>query len=398
MMSSSGPTLGVRAESLPTTRVDRVEDLVALSVSGLPAMHVAGDASRFAHTREFVSGSIPRQLSPLGHNARYDAIVLLGASLLEDAGQRSILGGASATEYAATLVTRQREGTDLGAVALTVWASAEAGVHPGPALDRMHELLKVTDGRLVVPTAWALTALVAVIEDPRSARAIDRERGRLLRSRFAHRYSFPHWTIPMTGPWLRHHVGCFADQVYPIQALARLHAAVGDPAALEAAEAAARVICELQGDAGQWWWHYDTRRDAVLEGYPVYSVHQHAMAPMALFELAEAGGTDRSGEIVRGLDWLWDRPETAEEMIRPDLGLVWRKVGRNEPRPKVVRAAKSAATAVNSRFQLSLLDKAFPPGRVDQECRPYELGWLLYAWLARRSGAPRRLQGSESDG
>jgi len=21
-----------------------------------------------------------------------------------------------------------------------------------------------------------------------------------------------------------------------------------------------------------------------------------------------------------------------------------------------------------------------PPGRVDYECRPYELGWLLYAW------------------
>ena len=24
----------------------------------------------------------------------------------------------------------------------------------------------------------------------------------------------------------------------------------------------------------------------------------------------------------------------------------------------------------------------FPPVRVDYECRPYELGWLLYAWLA----------------
>lgn len=398
MTNPSGPVLGVRAESLPTTRIDRVEALVALSVNGLPAMHLAGDPSRFAHTREYVRGRAPRQLSPLGQNDRYDAIVLLGASLLDDAGQRSILGGASATEYVATLVTRQGEGNDLGAVALTVWASVEAGIDPGPALDRMHELLKFTDRRLVVPTAWALTALVAVIDDPRSARAIDQERSRLLRSRFAHRYLFPHWTIPMTGPWLRHHVGCFADQIYPIQALARLHAAVGDSAALEAADAAARVICELQGDAGQWWWHYDARRDAVLEGYPVYSVHQHAMAPMALFELAEAGGTDRSEEIVRGLDWLWNRPETAEAMIRPDLGLVWRKVGRTEPRPKIVRAAKSAATAVNHRFRLSLLDKAFPPGRVDQECRPYELGWLLYAWLARRSGAPRSLEGRGSDG
>jgi hypothetical protein len=23
----------------------------------------------------------------------------------------------------------------------------------------------------------------------------------------------------------------------------------------------------------------------------------------------------------------------------------------------------------------------FPPTTVDYECRPYELGWLMYAWL-----------------
>jgi hypothetical protein len=29
---------------------------------------------------------------------------------------------------------------------------------------------------------------------------------------------------------------------------------------------------------------------------------------------------------------------------------------------------------------MSWLDLIFPPGVVDRECRPFELGWLLYAW------------------
>ncbi len=99
--------------------------------------------------------------------------------------------------------------------------------------------------------------------------------------------SYPHLTG--AGPWYRAHVGSFADQVYPIQALARLHGSAADPEALAVANAVAKVICDAQGPAGQWWWHYDSRTGGVVEGYPVYTVHQHAMAPMALLDLAERG-------------------------------------------------------------------------------------------------------------
>ena len=61
------------------------------------------------------------------------------------------------------------------------------------------------------------------------------------------------------------------------------------------------VICELQGPDGQWWWHYDTRTGKVVEGYPVYSVHQDSMAPMALLDLEDAGGPQHSEAITRGL-------------------------------------------------------------------------------------------------
>jgi hypothetical protein len=45
---------------------------------------------------------------------------------------------------------------------------------------------------------------------------------------------------------------------------------------------------------------------------------------------------------------------------------------------------------VRPSLRLAGLDRVFPPGRIDYECRPYELGWLLYAWLASGVAAGRR--------
>ena len=67
----------------------------------------------------------------------------------------------------------------------------------------------------------------------------------------------------------------------------------------------ANAICNLQGPLGQWWWHYDSMTGRVAERYPVYSVHQHAMAPMALFAAQDACNADfREPNLQRaGVDW-----------------------------------------------------------------------------------------------
>ncbi len=235
------------------------------------------------------------ELAAEGTSTRYGAIASLGLAHLPDPAQRAILVGEDSDDLLGRLAKGLDRMTDRGDVALICLAAAETGHSELPhAIDRLAEL----DRRLlsgqpgdaidVVAAAWVVTALVA------ARAAIDVEpylaaaRQRLLGAR---RVVFPH---QIGGPqkWYRAHVGSFADQIYPVQALARLHASADDPAALEAAEQVARVICQAQGPAGQWWWHYDARSGAVVEGYPVYSVHQHAMAPMGLLDLAEAGGED----------------------------------------------------------------------------------------------------------
>ena len=67
-------------------------------------------------------------------------------------------------------------------------------------------------------------------------------------------------------------------------------------------------------------------------------------------------------------------------LIVPDKGVVWRKVARREPN-KFARKAAAAGTALWSGFRLPAIDALFPPIRIDRECRPYEFGLLLYAWL-----------------
>jgi hypothetical protein len=191
---------------------------------------------------------------------------------------------------------------------------------------------------------------------------------------------FPH-VVDGKSSWPRAHVGSFADQIYPLQALARLHHSAADPEAMSVAETLADAVCKSQGQTGQWWWHYDARTGDPVEGYPVYSVHQHAMAPMALLDLADAGGTDHLDAICRGLRWLASPPETTESLVLCNPPTTWRKVARSDP-AKVVRGFRAAATAIHPGTRLRLLDRVFPPGKVDHECRPYELGWLPLAWLS----------------
>ncbi|HXS65766.1 MAG TPA: hypothetical protein VN767_23175 [Streptosporangiaceae bacterium] len=336
------------------------------------------------------------RLAAEGTSLRYGAIASLGLAHLPDQAQRAILVGEDSDDLIGRLAKGLDRMTDRGDVALICLAAAEAGHGELPhATGRLAEL----DRRLlsgepgdaidVVAAAWVVTALVAARAAVDVELHLDAARQRLLGAR---RVAFPH-RIGGGQKWYRAHVGSFADQIYPVQALARLHASAADQAALTAAEQVARVICRAQGPAGQWWWHYDARTGAVVEGYPVYSVHQHAMAPMGLLDLAEAGGEDHLTEIRRGLRWMAGRPETTEPLIAADKPVIWRKVGRNDPR-KLVRGLAAARSAVLPGTSMPGIGLLFPPRTVDYECRPYELGWMLYAWLSGGARSSRPNEGA----
>ncbi len=354
-----------------------VELLLGIAVDCLARMY---DDGAFAFRLDGHRGAEGGwQVAAAGSSLRYTAIAALGLLRLPEQMQRRVLAGDSCRSLIGELGKRLDSMTSLGDVALACWAAAEARHADLPhALSRLAEVDRPGRPRSVVDAAWVVSALVAARSQADVEAHLSRARGQLVAARGAEAY--PH-AAGYPVPWYRSHVGSFADQVYPVQALARLHASSDDPQALAIAEAVTAVICAAQGEAGQWWWHYDSRSGSVVEGYPVYSVHQHAMAPMALMDLADAGGQDHLGAVLRGLQWLADPPETAEELYLSEPPITWRKVARNDYR-KAVRGVRAASTRIRAGWRLQKLDRAFRPKVVDHECRPYELGWLLMTWLS----------------
>jgi len=135
---------------------------------------------------------------------------------------------------------------------------------------------------------------------------------------------------------------------------------------------------------GQWWWHYDAPGGRVADGYPVFSVHQHAMGPMTLFGLGEVINHNFDEWIYKGLRWINSNNELGYDMEDPSNDVIWRCIFRS--RRSVGRYVKAAfghysdAVKQENREDLKILF----------ECRPYELGWLLYAF-ANRVGRDRNV-------
>jgi hypothetical protein len=174
-------------------------------------------------------------------------------------------------------------------------------------------------------------------------------------------------------------IACFADQIYPILALANYGRHFNDAKSIEAAIAVSDKVCQLQGPEGQWWWHYNVTKGIIAEEYPVFSVHQDGMAPMALLAIDEVAGTDHSHYIEKGLKWLTGCNELHSQMILPHQGIIWRDIHRREI-GKMYRLTRGLLTTAGRERLHRLTGRNLFGYVVNKECRPYHLGWILYAW------------------
>jgi hypothetical protein len=332
----------------------------------------------------FRIGRSGKELILEGLSPRYTAIALIGLAGEEEAVQRSSLGGRTAREVCACLLDERERRENLGDVALTLWAASATGCAQRQAVVEQLLALQPADAsHPTVDVAWTLAALCA---DLSAAVGALRRRlaDRLIRSYGRGAGMFPH---RLGGRQLgfRDHVCCFADLVYPVYALARYAEVFGDGEARDVAWSCASEICARQGPDGQWWWHYDRRTGEVIERYPVYAVHQDAMAPMALLAVESAAGVDFRSSTDMGLAWLAHAPElSGGSLVDEGADLIWRKVGRREP-AKLSRCLQAAVSRLHPALRTPGMDGLFPPGVIDYEDRPYHLGWLLHAWPAERA-------------
>ncbi len=320
-----------------------------------------------------------RGVVPEGISRRYTAIALIGLAGETPETQLAATHGDGTKKVCGQLMKDVGSVRNPGDVALLLWAAKAVGFDDRQkALDRLLSLGPADRSYPTVEIAWVLSAL-CVDNDPATGGLRERLARRLVDALGRRSFLFPH-VLGDRGGGLRSHVSCFADMVYPIHALSLYHRDSGNVDALDAASKSAKRICSLQGKDGQWWWHYDWRTGEVIEKYPVYAIHQDAMAPMALLALQEVSGIDFAKEIRKGISWLEHSPELGgSSLIDPEEGIVWRKVARREP-GKLTRYLQATASRLHPAIRFPLADSLFPPTAVDYEDRPYHLGWFLYAW------------------
>ncbi len=358
----------------------RIAELRALALTGLSRMYDAG-AGRFVfRLRKSPAGIVQEGLSD-----RYTAITAIGLAHEAPDAVTQILGGDSLPAVMERLIARAQTIGNLGDLALIAWAGHAAGCSTDRVWSRILQLDPIRGSHPTVEVAWTLSAAAL---DPINIPTSVAER---LAERLQQAYApdaglFPH-RIGDDAGGQRGHVTCFADLVYPTLALAQFGMARGDAASIRCATQSADRMCRNQGSAGQWWWHFDYRTGRVLEGYPVYAVHQTSMAPMALLAAADAAGTNYDEAIAKGLDWLSSSPELeGRTLIDRAEGLIWRKVARREP-AKLSRYVQAAVSRVSPNLRAPAF---FPATAIDFEDRPYHLGWILFAWPPAGAVIPGR--------
>jgi hypothetical protein len=355
------------------TAADTPDPLIArlrrLAHVSLPRMYDAG-ANRCVFTIRRENG----MQVPAGISDRYTAIAIIGVAA--DGLDRWTALPFEPARLADVLVDNLPACENLGDAALVAWAAGAVGADASRAWRHVERLFNRRSAHPTVEVAWALAA--AAIDGRHVTASVRRALlASVMQAWNAHAGVFGHTA---GGGSARSHVACYADQVYPIFALSRFAARHGDRAALDAALRCARRICALQGAAGQWWWHYDHRTGDVVEGYPVYAIHQDAMGPMALRAAADASGESFDAYLRRGLQWLEAAPELqGGSLIDEPAQMLWRKVGRREPM-KATRYVQAAMTRLHPSLRAPGLDVIFPAAAIDFEDRPYHWGWFLYAW------------------
>lgn len=356
----------------------RIAKLMRLAIRGLEPMYDHGRRLFCHRLKRTPSGNIREGISQ-----RYTIMTLLGLLRAESAGYRSPI------EISATIDALYRNTewvNNIGDLGLLLWLSSVSSRRMDSfyaAFDLESAIRNYSDAqkRLTMELAWFLTGLTCAsraAEKPRQdLEPLIQQTYRLLQSNQGKDGLFGHmarWSS-LAGA-VRGRVGSFADQVYPIIAMAQFGRVFGMKEASQNALQCGRTICKLQGTLGQWWWHYDSVTGRVIEQYPVYSVHQHGMAPMALFALQDTCNADFSEQIHKGLGWTTGANELQQDLEDADAGVIWRCI---RPRKSISYAARILSLA-GKQPELGAAEILF-------ECRPYELGWLLYAHARSSSAA-----------
>ncbi len=359
-----------------------VRNLCDFSVKGLVPMFDRDKKAFCYRVRKTKDGIIPD-----GESLRYTIITLLGLKRYEQHFGSSPI---SIPEVFNDTLSKSISIEYAGDAGLLLWLTAMVAperlgeVYSKLEITRTWEHYQDASRGMTTELSWLLTGLCyAILKGGQPLPGLTDtavEVFNRLKENYGGKGIFRHQHGKSIAGVLRGNIGCFADQVYPIYALTRFGESHGNSEALTMAGECSETICELQGSYGQWWWHYDARTGKIAGRYPVFSVHQEGMAPMALFAAAKKTGADYEAPIYKGLGWILGKNELGIDMRDSARNTIWRSFYQKK--------WKQNRELLSAMMGNSVDEKAPADLEVLYECRPYCFGWLLYAFADKVGKKP----------
>jgi len=312
-----------------------------------------------------------------GESVRYSILVLLG--LLKQAAH----GGSPTTSIddLHRAVVSRIDDLGVGDLSLLLWAQTRMGEpSASDTLTRLQQRSADLHGLGTLEgmeAAWFVLGTAEATAASLPARALfDRAYAHLQIRRAPSSPLFRHTATAGARAKLPN----FATEIYSLLALAEVtrHSLV--PGSAAQARALADKLIDLRLPDAGWPWLFQSDDGVVVEPYEVYSVHQDAMAPMALFALAEAVGDQAYARAaVEGFQWCFGANELGFMFYDVPNRFAHRSIKRRGPAHSMnlwANAALGGVLKVGTRTSVGGVE-------VNRTCRPYHLGCILEAWSGR---------------
>ena len=104
---------------------------------------------------------------------------------------------------------------------------------------------------------------------------------------------------------------------------------------------------------------------------------------MALLKLSWLKGGEYISQVSRGIEWIFGKNELGVSMVDWKQAVVWRSIRKG--------GWLKGVSNINKMLFILGLGQPMPLRQVrasgleiDYECRPYEIGWMIYAMLEYR--------------
>lgn len=333
-------------------------DLERIAVGRLPELQTASGLFRAGEPIRDVGGGDPSSI-------RASAVVLIGLARADDF---SVDHGFSLGSLRTGLLNSiGLAGVSIGELGLALWAEAASD---GSAVD---EIFGVIRRRLPLETArlpledlaWLVSGIAEAGTDP----DLLSEMSRALEGRAQRSGLFTDSHRRLGGG-----LGTIGPQFHALVAVSKATAAgaVGDDGIPERSTSA---LVALQRPDGGWPGVIDPRKGEATEVYPIFTVNQLALAPMAF----RSGSAESATAVERGIEWALGANALGFDLVHPkeariDHGIVPRRhVG------SLLRGVGKATRLIRGEPRdLEPEDLILDP-HVSAE----DLGWILEAWVGR---------------